>query len=133
MYSLFHINKPKINDFSWLYVSDKDILTHKISFPSNYSKYVSPKNNSSILSEITFREGDIISKMNEKEITERVINDLEKLKIINEKDVIITTVHKFKYAYIIYDLEYKENLRIISNYLKEIGIDSIGRFGRWEI
>jgi len=75
------------------------------------------------LAEITYREGDEISKMSENEIIE---------KTIEEDDVILTLLYRFKYAYIIYDLNYKENLVKIFKYLKAIGIDSIGRFGSWE-
>lgn len=37
-----------------------DILTRRISFPSNYSPYVSPKGKSSVLAEITCNIGDEI-------------------------------------------------------------------------
>ena len=126
------VDKPKINDFSWLYIADKDILPHRVSFPSNYSPYVTPDGKSSILAEITYREGDEISKMSEDEIIEKTVEDLDKLGIINKEDVILTLLHKFKYAYVIYDLNYKENLVKIFEYLKTVGIDSIGRFGSWE-
>ncbi len=31
------VDRSKLNDFSWLYIPDKDILPHRVSFPSNYS------------------------------------------------------------------------------------------------
>lgn len=126
------VDKPKLNDFSWLYIPDKDVLTHRVSFPSNYSPYVAPQGKFSVLAEITYREGDEISKMKDKEIAERTVEDLDRLGIINKDDVILTTVYRFKYAYVIYDLEYKKNLKTIFAYLKTVGIDSIGRFGGWE-
>ena len=126
------IDKSKINDFSWLYIPDKDVLPHRVSFPSNYSPYVAPKGKSAVLAEITYREGDEISRMSEKEIIEKTIEDLDKLRIISKDDVMLTYLHKFKYAYVIYDLNYKENLVKIFKYLRTIGIDSIGRFGSWE-
>jgi len=48
------VDRPKLNDFSWLYIPDKDVLTHRVSFPSNYSPYVAPKGKSSMLVEITY-------------------------------------------------------------------------------
>ncbi|MCO6042259.1 protoporphyrinogen/coproporphyrinogen oxidase [Thermococcus alcaliphilus] len=126
------IDKPRINDFSWVYIPDKEILTHRVSFPSNYSPYVVPQGKSSVLAEITYREGDEISKMKDKEIIERTVEDLDKLKIINKKDVILAMAYKFKYAYVIYDTDYMYNLETIFRYLTWIGIDSLGRFGRWD-
>ncbi len=126
------IEKPMLNNFSWVYLPDKNILPHRISFPSNYSPLVAPTNNFSILAEITYREGDRISNMSEKEIVERTLEDLNKIKIINKKDVVLTTFHRFKYAYVIYDLEYFKNTETIFNYLCSLGIESVGRFGRWE-
>lgn len=105
------VDKPKLNDFSWLYIPDKDVLTHRVSFPSNYSPYVAPQGKFSVLAEITYREGDEISKMKDKEIAERTVEDLDRLGIINKDDVILTTVYRFKYAYVIYDLEYKKTLK----------------------
>jgi len=59
------------------------------------------------------------------------IEDLDRLKIINKNDVVVTTVHRFKYAYVLYDLDYAKNIGIITKYFSEIGIDLMGRFGRW--
>ena len=126
------VDKPKLNDFSWLYIPDRDILTHRVSFPSNYSPYVAPQGKSSVLAEITYREGDEIGKMNDKGIIERTVKDLDRLGIISEDDVLLTTVYRFKYAYVIYDQDYKENLKTIFDYLRGVGTDSIGRFGSWE-
>lgn len=126
------IDRPKINDFSWLYIPDKDVLTHRVSFPSNYSPYVAPKGKSFVLAEITYRDGDEISKMKNKEIVEKTVDNLDRLGIINKEDIILTTIHRFKYAYVIYDLSYKKNLKVISEYFSEIGIDLVGRFARWE-
>jgi len=70
--------------------------------------------------------------MSDKEIIERTVEDLDKLGIITKDEVVLTAVYRFKYAYVIYDLNYNENLKTVFNYLKMAGIDSIGRFGSWE-
>ena len=57
------VDKPRINDFSWLYIPDKDVLPHRVSFPSNYTPYVAPKGKSAVLAEITYREGDEIGRL----------------------------------------------------------------------
>lgn len=43
-----------------------------------------------------------------------------------------TQVVNKKYAYVIYDLDHERSVRIIRDFLRSIGIDSMGRFGEWE-
>ncbi|MFX1487294.1 MAG: FAD-dependent oxidoreductase, partial [Promethearchaeota archaeon] len=129
---LIGIEKSKINDFSWLYIPDKEILTHRVSFPSNYSQYVAPKGKSSVLAEITCNFGDNLWKMKEERITERTISDLHELKIINEEDVCFRKMKRIKYAYVINDLDCSRNLAEVMGYLRKVGIDLVGRFAEFK-
>jgi len=126
------INKEKVNDISWLYIPDKKTLAHRVSFPSNYSPYVAPFNKSSVLAEITCNIEDNMWKIKDEEITERVISDLEQLRIINKKDICFAKVKRIEYAYVISDLDYNDNLKIIKNYFDETGIGLLGRFAEFK-
>lgn len=126
------LDVPKINDFSWVYLPDKNVLPHRVSFPSNFSPYVTPKGKSSVLAEITCNMGDEIWKMDDEDLTESVINDLHRLKIINKRDVFFTKVRRIRYAYIIYDLDYRENMKIVKKFMKSVGISLVGRFAEFE-
>ena len=126
------IDKPKINDFTWLYIPDKDILTHRVSFPSNYSPFVAPEGKSSVLAEITCNIGDEIWRMNYEYLIEKTIDDLNKLKIIDRKDVCFAKVKRIKYAYVINDLDYHRNIRIVRNYTENLGVDLVGRFAEFK-
>jgi len=125
------LDKPKINDLFWLYIPDSSILPHRISFPSNYSHYTTPENNSSVLAEITCRFQDKTWKTNDQNIAQQVIDDLSNLKIIQKQDVIFSLVKRTKYAYIVNDFNYRESIKIISNFLSQKQIDYIGRFGEF--
>ncbi|MCD6100374.1 MAG: FAD-dependent oxidoreductase [Candidatus Marinimicrobia bacterium] len=125
------IDKPKINNFSWIYIPDKNILTHRVSFPSNYGPLIAPKDKSSVLAEITCNIDDEIWKMRDVEIMERTIEDLHKLKIISEMNVCYTNIRRLKYGYVINDLDYGKNMLIVKGYLNKIGIDLIGRFAEF--
>lgn len=122
----------KVNDISWLYIPDKNILTHRVSFLSNYSPYVAPEGKSSILAEITFREGDEISRMKLSEVIERTVEDLHQLKIINKDYICYTNAVKLKYAYVINDLNYTKNIQIVRKFLRQLGIYILGRFGQFK-
>jgi protoporphyrinogen oxidase len=126
------INKNKINDLSWLYIPDKKNLAHRISFPSNYSPYVAPSKKSSVLAEITCNLEDNVWKMKDEKIVERIIEDLSQLKIINKKDVCFAKARRIEHAYVISDLGYDDNLKIVKNYFDENGIRLVGRFAEFK-
>ena len=123
---------PKLNNCSWLYVPDKDIKTHRISFPSNYSEYVAPEGKSTVLAEITCSENEEIWKQKDDDIADDVIDDLHRLKIIDKNAVCYSKVKRSKYAYVIYDLDYTTRMRVINRYFSEIGIELCGRFSEFK-
>jgi protoporphyrinogen oxidase len=126
------LNLPKVNDFSWLYVPDKNSLTHRVSFPSNYSPCVTPVGKSSVLAEITCKKGDEIWEMKDKAIIDQVIADLHCLRIIDKQSVCLAKIKRSMYAYVITDLKYEENLNTVKSYVIEAGIDLIGRFSEFK-
>jgi protoporphyrinogen oxidase len=125
------LNK-KVSDLSWLYVPDMSVLTHRISFPSNYSYLVVPPNKSALVAEITCNEDDKTWVLPDEEITSRIILELEKLGIINKEDICFSAVDRSRYAYIVNDVNYRHKLKIVKNYLTGLGIDVIGRFAEFE-
>ena len=126
------LDTPKINDLSWLYIPDKTSLPHRVSFPSNYSPNVAPEGKSAVLAEVTCKQGSETWKMSEHEITERVVEDLERLKIIDKGKVCFARAKRSKYAYVITDMGYDENLAAVKGYVKKAGIDLLGRFSEYQ-
>jgi protoporphyrinogen oxidase len=126
------INKNKINDLSWLYIPEKEVMPHRVSFPSNYSPNVAPDMKSAVLAEITCNFEDKIWKMKDEEIEERVIDDLATLKLIIKKDVCFLKTKRMEYAYVISNLDYKENLKIVKEYFNSNGIGLVGRFAEFK-
>ncbi len=126
--------KGKVPAISWLYVHEKESgLFNRISFPSNYSPHVAPVEHSSILVEITYHEGDEVSKMPDTDIINHVITALENMSLIkSKKDVVYAGVGRQKYAYVIYDLDYMKNIEIVRDFCAEKGIGLVGRFAEFE-
>jgi protoporphyrinogen oxidase len=129
---LIGLNISRINKLSWLYIPDKCILTHRVSFPSNYSPYVAPTNKSSVLAEITCPVGGKIWRMKDEAIAKQVIDGLHSLKVIDEKYVCFSKVARMDYAYVIDSLDRFENMRIIKTYMNRLRIDLLGRFSEFE-
>jgi protoporphyrinogen oxidase len=53
--------------------------------------------------------------------------------IPSSDDVVHTAVDHFKFAYVVYDLDYLKNIKIVREYLEgTLGIDLVGRFSEFE-
>jgi len=126
------LDTDKLNNFHWLYLPDKNILAHRLIFPKNDSPYMTPEGKSSLTAEITYSEGDLISKMKDKDIIDNIIENLDEKKLINKQDVCYKKIARLKYAYIVYDLNYENNVKIIYDFFKEVGIGLCGRFSEFK-
>ncbi|GFO97275.1 amine oxidase [groundwater metagenome] len=126
--------KGKVPDISWMYIPEKELgLFNRISFPSNYSPRVAPPGHSSILVEITYREGDEASAMPDRDIIDHVVKALENMKIIKRRDdVVYSALARQKYAYVIYDLDYLRNIETVKEYCAKRNIRLLGRFAEFE-
>jgi protoporphyrinogen oxidase len=116
-----------------LNIADKDVIFHRLS-KLNFlgEKYCLPNNASSLLIEITFRPNSYLAGLLEDEIKDRVVRDLEKIKILKKEDIFAIELRKFKYAYVIHDLNHRANIYKVLNYLEGEGIYSCGRFAQFE-
>ena len=131
--SVFIGKTGTVPDISWLYVPSLEIgLMNRVSFPSNYSTGVAPEGCSSILAEITYNEGDPLTRMSENEIITHVIDSLKTMDLIRNEDIVYTGIAKHRFAYVVYDLDYLANIKIVREYCEAIGIDLVGRFARFE-
>lgn len=126
------LNTTKLNDLSWLYLPDKNSLSHRVSFPSNYSPCVSPRGKSSVLAEITCINSSNTWKMTDEEIIEQTISDLHQLKIIDKKTVCFANAKRSTYAYVLTEMKYLDNLKIVKSYIEDLGIDLLGRFSEFK-
>lgn len=123
------VKRPDIIDKHWLYFPEEDLIFNRISFPMNFSRYTTPEGRSSILVEVTYRE----KKLNLEETKDRVLLDLVKADIIKESDQVeVCDASTFKYAYVIYDLDHNNNVKIIRDHYNSLNVVPIGRFGEWE-
>jgi protoporphyrinogen oxidase len=126
------INAPRINDLTAVYIPDKEFLPNRIGFPMNFSTENVPQDKSSLVAEITCNEGDRVYDMSDREITDHVVNGLHERKIIDKKDVCYKKVMRTKYAYVVYDLDYLKNVKIVRDYIQSTGIILCGRFAEFE-
>lgn len=119
--------------YSWMYLPEKrGNAANRISFPSNFSSTTAPEGMASILAEITYNPGDPIDLMSDQEIVRKTVDALAADGILDPAMVrsVIATRHQF--AYVVYDLEWQKNIRIIRDYFDSINLPLIGRFSQFE-
>lgn len=122
------LNKNAPNQH-WIYVPNKDIIFHRYCWMSNYSECNAPNEKSSLLVEIS---NPASQKVDKEKITNKTINDLEKMNVIKSKEILFTKTWFNEFSYPVFTLSQKQKLETIFNYLKEINIKSIGRWGSWK-
>ena len=119
--------------YSWLYIPQKELgMFNRISFPSNYSTAVAPENCGSILAEITYNDGDTVSNMADDELIRNTVDGLTEMGLLTPSDVTYASVFRQKFAYVVYDLEYQDNVVVVRDFVESMGIHQVGRFAEFE-
>ena len=131
---LIGLDAPPKNDLTALYSPSMQVLPHRIGFQASFSVTCVPEGKSSILAEITcpVDQSEIWDSPNG-EIINLVVKQLCDLGLIGTpKEVCFQALKRSPYAYVIYDLNHKKNMQVISKYFEEFGISLLGRFSRFE-
>lgn len=124
---LNHFNLPKAH---WIYFPEKKYCFYRIILDNNFSSFISPPGQSVICTEVSYSQW---KRINKRTITTKVINDLIRVGIIkNKKEVEVKKIMNIKYAYVIYDKNYKKAVANIHSWLLKNQVYSIGRYGKWE-
>lgn len=123
-------NRPDIAKHLWFYIYDEDILSSRVYSPSLKSPDNVPEGCSSLQAEIFFSNKYKIPS--EKEVLNNTIEKLIAMGVFKQNDLVVKDIRFEKYANVIFDKNIYTNRQIVLDYLKQIGIESIGRFGRWE-
>ena len=126
------IDKPSITKDNWIYFPDKEIPFGRVAEMRNFSREMSPPGKTSLFVEFFVSENDEIWNMTKEEIFELAMKNFEKLGLLKKQDVRNYYLLKRKNVYPVYDLHYKENLKIVKNYLNGFeNLFYIGRPGRF--
>lgn len=122
------LKTKNIPPYLWWYIYDEDILAARVYSPSLKSPNNAPEGCSSLQMEVYCEEG----KYTEKQLLDGTVGKLVELGIIKHEDILFTHVGFEKYANVIFDHHIYENRKKVKDYLQEIGIHPIGRFGEWD-
>ncbi|MFH1850481.1 MAG: FAD-dependent oxidoreductase [archaeon] len=123
-------SEPK--DYTAIYFPEKELLYNRVCFMDTFSSENSPPGHSGVIAEITYNEGDRTSGLSDEEVISHTISTLERQGVISKKRVVCSKALRFKYAYVVYDLDYPDKIRMLKSYAADRGIELCGRFGEFE-
>jgi len=129
---LLGVDKPKMNDFHWVYIPEEDVDFNRLIFLSNYAPDMAPKGKSSVAVELTCRFGDDIWSKSDDAILKEIIEGLERKGVMKASEVCYSKVMRSKYAYVIYDLDYNRNIKTVMDFLASREIELCGRFSEFK-
>lgn len=130
---LINVLKDSLKDNFAVMVAQKDVIFHRISKLDFMGDEYHLPGSSTLLAEVTFREGDASSRLSDNEMINRCINDLVKIGFIESQSHIqFAECHREKFAYVIYDLNHRKNTDTALGCLRNLGIDCNGRFAEFE-
>ena len=131
------VNKLKIKDKTmvpdcWIYVQEPDVKMGRIQIFNNWSPYLvsKPENTVWMGLEYFVTENDKYWKMSDKDFSEMATTELEKMQIIDKKDVLDTHVERVKKAYPAYFDTYSEIDKLITYLNKYENLYCVGRNGQ---
>ena len=123
-------NKPDIAKYLWFYIYDEDIPPARVYSPSLKSPENAPEGYSSYQAEVFFDCRDKIPPA--EEVLTKTVTKLKEICGFDDKDIKVQDIRFEPYANVTFTHGVYENRQIVLDYLKSIGIDSIGRFGKWD-
>jgi protoporphyrinogen oxidase len=117
--------------YTALYVPDPASLYHRVCYNQVFSPDMVPAGCSSVSCEITAAPGSDLDGWSDEQLLERTVADLVRDQIIDAKTEVYRTVHREKFAYVLYDLGYSERVGIVRDFVETRKIHLAGRFAEY--
>lgn len=131
--SIVNVKPDRAGDNYAFMIADKNVIFHRLSKLDFMGGRYHKPDSATYMIEVTYRKNDRVDLMTDAELTAKIIGGLKEIGFIDgASDVNFTDLKRFDYAYVIYDLEHKENTTVLRDYFKQQGIELNGRFGSFE-
>jgi len=123
------VEREDVGPGHWVYFYDHDIPFFRISFPSKFAPGNAPPGHSSISCEIAYSPR---RPLDEARLVERVIDALRRTGILESSDkIVVEDQINIPYAYVVFDFNREQSLRVIHSWMESVGLYPCGRFGEW--
>lgn len=113
--------------------ADQDVIFHRISKVDFLGENYHKDSTVTYMMEYTYRDGDKTAALSDEKLRKQFIDGLMKIGFVcDASEVQNFTLKHFSYAYVIYDLQHRENMKLIREYFNRQGVFLNGRFGNFE-
>ena len=113
----------------WIYFPQNKLKFFRTGFYHNFSDSLTPPDKSSLYIEISYANSNHLDKS---KLESRILKDLKKCGIIDKDNKVkVKCINDIKYAYPVYDHNWREARDKVLKYLNSQNILSVGRFGSW--
>ncbi len=127
------VNKEQVFPDQWIYLPELSIPFGRMMEIKNFSKDLVPEGKTLIGLEFFCWYDDKIWRSTKEELLELAMPHLEKAGFLKRSEVIDVWIHKERFAYPVYDLDYAKYLTPIKSYLNSFeNLIYIGRGGRFK-
>lgn len=123
------LNKPSVSEDNWLFFPEKKYIFNRAFEQKNFSSGMVPHEKTVLCLEIIASTEEMFHT-SPSVLYERVVSGLEDCRLVNRSEVEDNFIKRIKWAYPVYDLNYKENIQSVLKYLDGIeNLYSVGRQG----
>ncbi len=122
---------PQAGEHLWFYVYDREILPARVHAPYRKSPDNVPPGCSSLQFETYFSRHKPLPMSNEA-LVEHVVAAVEEMGLAKPNDVIAADYRVLPYANVVFEKGMTAKRDFILEYIAELGIIPIGRFGEWD-
>jgi protoporphyrinogen oxidase len=123
------LNQDHVSNDHWMYFPDRDIPFNRSVEFTNWSKKMAPPGKTCLCLDITCYFGDATWQKSDEELAESCIAAGARIKLFAREHVDDTFVKRIRFAYPVYDLEYKKRLQKVVQYLESDDVYLLGRTG----
>lgn len=124
------VDRPSVTDSQWLYFPEKDTVFNRGYEPKNFHASMGTAEQSMIVLEITCHHGDAIWNKTDEQLIKATIRGVERVGLLNRREIVATHVHRIPFTYPLYDLDYRDRLSRVWRYLEQFPqLISCGRQG----
>ena len=123
------INRPSVSNDNWLFFPEAKYIFNRVFEQKNFSPFMCPQDKTVLCLEIVVSDQNLW-RASDTDLYERAISGLEETGLVNRSQVIEYFTRRLKWAYPVYDLNYRRNTETVLQYLDSTpNLFSVGRQG----